>query len=102
MARMRDGILLLGPSGSGKTTLLGLLAGLDEPWYLEHYRRGTIIVCVGQGSWEEEAAADTRHLQHLLAQKSIPAWIDFWGSDVNHDWPWWYRQMNYFLGHLYG
>jgi esterase/lipase superfamily enzyme len=28
--------------------------------------------------------------------------VDFWGPDVNHDWPWWYRQMNYFLGKLYG
>jgi len=24
------------------------------------------------------------------------------GHDVNHDWPWWYVQMNYFLGKLYG
>jgi esterase/lipase superfamily enzyme len=30
------------------------------------------------------------------------AWIDIWGQDVNHDWPWWYRQMNHFLGCLYG
>ncbi|MGD8703732.1 MAG: hypothetical protein PVG51_17860 [Desulfosarcina sp.] len=22
---------------------------------------------------------------------------DCWGHDVSHDWPWWYRQMNYFL-----
>ncbi|MGB5196199.1 MAG: hypothetical protein WBN64_03940 [Candidatus Deferrimicrobium sp.] len=26
--------------------------------------------------------------------------IDSWGHDVNHDWPWWRRQMPYFLGHL--
>jgi esterase/lipase superfamily enzyme len=81
---------------------LNYLSGLDDLWYLEQLRRSTIIVCVGQGSWEEEAVADTRHLQHLLAEKSIPAWIDFWGFDVNHDWPWWYRQMNYFLASLYG
>jgi esterase/lipase superfamily enzyme len=28
--------------------------------------------------------------------------VDVWGEDVNHDWPWWYRQMSYFLGKLYG
>ena len=30
----------------------------------------------------------------------IPAWVDLWGPDVNHDWPWWRRQMPYFLEKL--
>jgi esterase/lipase superfamily enzyme len=77
------------------------LAGLDDPWYLDWYRRSKIIVCVGQGPWEDEAVDDTRHLDFLFRQKSILAWIDYWGYDVNHDWPWWYKQMNYFLGSLY-
>ena len=81
---------------------LNYLAGLSDPWYLEQYRQRTIIVCVGQGAWEEEAMEDTRRLQILFEDKSVPAWIDFWGRDVNHDWPWWYRQMNYFLDKLYG
>lgn len=80
---------------------LNYLAGLSDPWILDYCRRSTIIACVGQGAWEEETLADTRHLQALLAEKSIPAWIDFWGHDVNHDWPWWFRQMNHFLGTLY-
>jgi len=45
---------------------------------------------------------DTRRLQELLAAKNVPAWIDFWGQDVNHDWPWWRVQFPYFLHHLYG
>ncbi|RJP22149.1 MAG: transposase [Deltaproteobacteria bacterium] len=76
---------------------LAYLPNLDEPWYLERYRRGRIVVCVGQGAWEDEMAADTRALQRILAAKEVPAWIDFWGHDVNHDWPWWRRQMPYFL-----
>ena len=32
--------------------------------------------------------------------KDVPAWIDVWGHDVSHDWPWWRRQMPYFLHHL--
>jgi esterase/lipase superfamily enzyme len=79
---------------------LNYLPQLSDAWYLERYRHSTIIVCVGQGAWEEEAVADTRQLEALFKEKSIPAWIDFWGTDVNHDWPWWYRQMNYFLEHL--
>jgi esterase/lipase superfamily enzyme len=76
------------------------LPGLSDPWYLDRYRRSQIVVCVGQGAWEDQMLADTRALQAILASKDIPAWIDFWGHDVNHDWPWWRRQMPYFLGKL--
>jgi esterase/lipase superfamily enzyme len=76
------------------------LPGLSDPWYLERYRRSQIVVCVGQGAWEDGMLADTRALQAILASKEIPAWIDFWGHDVNHDWPWWRRQMPYFLANL--
>ena len=76
------------------------LPGLSDPWYLERYRRSQIVVCVGQGAWEDGMLADTRALHAILASKEIPAWIDFWGHDVNHDWPWWRRQMPYFLSNL--
>jgi esterase/lipase superfamily enzyme len=79
---------------------LSYLPGLGNGWYLDWYRRSRIIVCVGQGAWEHEAIEDTRGLDALLHEKSIPAWVDYWGFDVNHDWPWWYKQMNYFLKHL--
>lgn len=78
------------------------LPGLNDPWFLDRYRRSRIIVCVGQGAWEGEAIEDTRALDRIFREKAIPAWVDFWGLDVNHDWPWWYRQMNHFLGTLYG
>jgi len=81
---------------------ISYLQNLNDPWFLDWYRRSTIIVCVGLGAWEEEAIADTRGLDRIFREKSIPAWVDFWGQDVNHDWPWWYKQMNHFLGTLYG
>jgi esterase/lipase superfamily enzyme len=77
------------------------LSEINDPWYLDRYRQSKIIVCVGQGAWETEAVADTRSLDALFRKKSIPAWFDYWGYDVNHDWPWWYKQMNYFLERLY-
>jgi esterase/lipase superfamily enzyme len=77
------------------------LSQLTDPWYLERYRDSAIIVCTGQGAWEAEAIADTRALEAIFQDKGIPAWMDFWGHDVNHDWPWWYRQMRHFLGHLF-
>lgn len=78
------------------------LAAITDERYLSAYRSRKIIVCVGQGAWEEEALVDTRDLDSVFRQKSVEAWIDYWGHDVNHDWPWWYRQMNYFLSRLYG
>jgi esterase/lipase superfamily enzyme len=81
---------------------LAYLPGMADSWFLDGYRKSRIIVCVGQGAWEHEAIEDTQGLERCFREKSIPAWVDFWGHDVNHDWPWWYVQMNYFLGKLYG
>ena len=81
---------------------LNYLPGITDPAYLDPYRRSKIVVCVGQGAWEDEAIEDTRRLDYVLRDKAVPAWVDFWGFDVNHDWPWWYKQMNYFLQRLYG
>ena len=78
------------------------LADLADQTLLDQCRQSTIVVCSGQGAWEEETLADTRQLEAILQGKAIPAWIDVWGHDVNHDWPWWYKQMNFFLGRLYG
>ena len=42
----------------------------------------------------------TTRMKELLDYKDIPAWIDFWGKDVNHDWDWWQIQLPYFLNHI--
>jgi esterase/lipase superfamily enzyme len=79
---------------------LHYLGNMDDRWYLERYRRSKIVICAGQGAWEDEMLHDIRQLRWILEQKSIPAWIDLWGSDVNHDWPWWRQQLPYFLSKL--
>ncbi len=79
---------------------LTYLPELSEVRLLEEYRRGTIMISVGQGAWDEEALEDTLALKAVFQHKAIPAWIDVWGHDVNHDWPWWFKQMNRFLAHL--
>lgn len=81
-------------------TPLAYLAGMEDPWFLDRYRQNQIIVSVGQGAWEDPMLEDTRQLREILAAKQIPAWIDVWGHDVNHDWPWWRKKMSYFLMHL--
>ncbi len=81
-------------------TPLAYLPHLTDPWYIERYRRSSIIVCAGQGPWDEDMLADARTLEGILRAMDVPAWIDIWGHDVSHDWPWWRRQMPYFLHHL--
>jgi esterase/lipase superfamily enzyme len=65
--------------------------------YVKLYQKSQIVVCVGQGAWEDEGVRTTRDLETQLARLGVPAWIDYWGSDVNHDWPWWKKQVVYFL-----
>ncbi|MFZ7283772.1 esterase family protein [Avibacterium avium] len=72
----------------------------NDPWFLDRYRQNHYIVAVGQGAWEEQHVADTARLQEAFQAKDIPAWFDFWGTDVDHDWPWWRVQMPYFLDKL--
>ncbi len=79
---------------------LAYLANLNDPWYLDQYRQSRIVICAGQGAWEEAMLADVRQLETILRAKQIPAWIDLWGGDVNHDWPWWRKQLPYFLERL--
>ncbi len=78
------------------------LPNLTDPYYLDLFRRSNIIICAGQGAWEEAMVADAHAMEKVLAEKDIPAWVDLWGHDVNHDWPWWQKQLPYFLKHLFG
>ncbi len=71
----------------------------DHP-YMALYRASQLIFCVGQGAWEDELLAGTRALDTVCKQKGIPAWFDYWGFDVNHDWCWWQKQLPYFMGKL--
>jgi len=76
------------------------LPDLNDSWFLDRYRQSKIIVAVGQGAWEDSMLADTYALKRILEAKNIPHWIDMWGHDVNHDWPWWRKMMPYFLEKL--
>ena len=64
------------------------------------YRKNKIILCVGQGAWEEDLLSSTRRMDNLLKEKQVPAWVDYWGYDVAHDWDWWRKQAAYFFEKL--
>ena len=76
------------------------LPGLEDGWYLDRYRRSTLAFLIGQGRWEEECLAETRAMQAVLEAKQVPATFDYWGYDVDHDWPWWRRMLPYQLEKL--
>ena len=71
----------------------------DHP-YIQLYNERKIIFCCGQGAWEEEGVRTLRNLEGIFREKGIHAWCDFWGYDVNHDWPWWFKQMRYYIPHM--
>jgi esterase/lipase superfamily enzyme len=73
------------------------LPGLEDPWFLDRLRAAKIAIVVGQGAWEEEMIADTHALEGVLRAKGIPAIVDYWGHDVNHDWPWWRKMLPHYL-----
>ena len=71
----------------------------DHP-YIARYNRNKGIICVGQGPWERPET--TFALQDIFRAKGINTWVDVWGYDCAHDWPWWYKQVEYFLPRLLG
>ncbi|TIO64255.1 MAG: hypothetical protein E5X98_17320, partial [Mesorhizobium sp.] len=77
---------------------LDYLPGIVDQKLLGRLRALRLIFCCGQGAWEERMLVETRELEQVLREKSIAAWVNYWGGDVSHDWPWWHKQLVYFFG----
>lgn len=74
------------------------LPNLNDNWFLDRLRDSRIIICTGQGAWE--CPDDSRRMKDIFDAKGIPAWVDLWGYDVNHDWPWWKIMLPHFLPYI--
>ena len=74
----------------------------DHPYKDLYAHADKFIMCCGQGAWEDILLASTRELQSILESKGIHPWVDIWGTDVSHDWPWWRKQWPYFLEKILG
>lgn len=68
--------------------------------YIAQYNEKPLILCVGQGAWEDEGRRTTAIMRDIFAAKGIQGTVDFWGYDVDHDWYWWKQQIRYFLPQL--
>ena len=71
----------------------------DHP-YISLYNRREIVLCCGQGAWEEEGLRTEHIVDDAFRALGVNAWCDYWGTDVDHDWPWWQKQIQYFLPYV--
>ena len=65
----------------------------DHP-YIQMYNERKILIVVGQGKWEDVLIESTRKLDAVMYKKGIHARFEYWGYDVDHDWPWWYKRVD--------
>jgi esterase/lipase superfamily enzyme len=76
------------------------LPQLNDDYHLPLLRRAEAIVIVtGQGKWEDPERS--RQLSRILSSKEIPHMLDLWGHDVDHDWPWWRKMLDYYIDKIF-
>ena len=74
----------------------------QDHWYMDLYRSQKSLIVCGQGAWEEPLLESTRWLDTVCRSKGIPTRFEYWGYDVNHDWPWWFKMVRTYLPWLLG
>ncbi|MGN1016299.1 MAG: esterase family protein [Faecousia sp.] len=74
----------------------------QDHWYMDLYRSQKSLIVCGQGAWEEPLLESTRWLDTVCRSKGIPTRFEYWGYDVNHDWPWWFKMVKTYLPWLLG
>ncbi len=72
---------------------------LTDKKKIAQLQENLLIVCSGQGAWEEWVG-EAMQLCGSLKSNNIPVLLDLWGYDVEHDWPWWKKMIVYFLGKM--
>jgi esterase/lipase superfamily enzyme len=75
------------------------VANLSDPWYYHHLRNADIRFATGNGPWED--SGPTYRFSEVLRRKEIPHSVDDWGQDGGHDWPYWKKMMNEYVGRLF-
>ena len=69
----------------------------QDHYYIDMYNNRKMLIVCGQGAWEEPLLASTRWLDTVCCQKGIHARFEYWGLDVDHDWPWWFRMVETYV-----
>ena len=70
--------------------------GIANKLALAKAEENGLILCAGQGAYEDDAKADTQALADVLQAQGLPAHLELWGGDVSHDWYWWGKMWSLF------
>ena len=74
---------------------------LRDPYQLDLIKHHSQIhILTGQGAHERPHGS--RRFSEMLWRKGIWHNLDMWGNDVNHDWPWWHKMLDHFVGSSFG
>ena len=74
----------------------------QDHWYMSLYNSQKSLIVCGQGAWEEPLLESTRMLDTVCCEKGIHTRFEYWGLDVDHDWPWWFKMVPVYLPWLLG
>ncbi len=66
-------------------------ANIHDGWTLDHLASCDIHLATGTGPWEHPAEA--YRLSGILANRGIRHYLDDWGPQGGHDWPYWRHQL---------
>ena len=75
------------------------MTNLSDEYYLQHLRQSDIHLATGTGPFED--SGPTYQLSAVLGSRGIPHAVDDWGPDGGHDWPYWKRQMDLYVGRVF-
>ncbi|HMF64090.1 MAG TPA: alpha/beta fold hydrolase [Edaphobacter sp.] len=70
------------------------LPNMQDPWYLDRYRRNTYVLATGV---HDICREENERMARVLRDKGIPCRLDVWESDADHDWSWWQRMIQTYL-----
>ena len=71
--------------------------GIANKLALAKAEENSLMLCAGQGAYEDDAQADTNALAEVLKAQSLPAHVEIWGGDVSHEWYWWGKMLSLFV-----
>ena len=70
------------------------LPRLQDPWFLDRYRRNKWVLVTGE---RDICRADTEQAAGLLRAKGIPHSLHVWEHGSEHDWPEWRRMAAVYI-----
>ncbi len=75
------------------------MVNLSDEYYLGHLSQCDIHLATGSGPYED--SGPSHRLAEVLRSRGVPVSLDDWKEDGGHDWPYWKRQMDLYIGRMF-